>query len=417
EIGVTIMYYSNGFNKTKYTAAFIIIIVSLILLSQTWLQYSPRRWNEDLRMQKIAKVHKMRLQHIHKMCQEHDVRKVGAGVQNNIFNVELSEGKHVIFCPIAKVGTTFFGRLFGILQMNQPIDDMYNMSVFAGSRYHKYQTFNEIEENVRRETPKMIFVRHPESRIVSAYLDKIYGIGAFRQRIPAYLKSVRPNNTEKSFICGSDVSFDLFLEIVLKDTRNGHGNRHWMPAYSRCFACSIDYDIIGKMETFNDDLQYAMHLAGYKDFPEVTTTNTAKLESIKREIEKLFRAHKNAKFPSPECSFTMGEGYDRVWSILKIHGLLNKNTIIPPSKTILGYIDNTTVAEVSKLVKNDPIFVRQYQKAEKDMQDYVLRMHKTQDPNGEKYNAIEYLFRNISEETKARLKEAYKYDYLLFGYE
>ena len=31
---------------------------------------------------------------------------------------------------------------------------------------------------------------------------------------------------------------------------------HWRPFYLRCGYCEVDYDIIGKMETFEDDLKF-----------------------------------------------------------------------------------------------------------------------------------------------------------------
>ncbi len=33
-------------------------------------------------------------------------------------------------------------------------------------------------------------------------------------------------------------------------------NSHWMPQYCACHFCRIDYDMIGKVETFQEDFQY-----------------------------------------------------------------------------------------------------------------------------------------------------------------
>ena len=37
---------------------------------------------------------------------------------------------------------------------------------------------------------------------------------------------------------------------------------HWRPFYKRCGYCSTPFDVIGKMETFNEDIKYIMDTAG-----------------------------------------------------------------------------------------------------------------------------------------------------------
>nr|KAG5714009.1 hypothetical protein BaRGS_020337 [Batillaria attramentaria] len=38
-------------------------------------------------------------------------------------------------------------------------------------------------------------------------------------------------------------------------------NRHFMPIYSLCSPCHVDYDIIGKMETFMEDAESVLAMA------------------------------------------------------------------------------------------------------------------------------------------------------------
>ena len=35
-----------------------------------------------------------------------------------------------------------------------------------------------------------------------------------------------------------------------------HSNDHWRPQYTNCPYCHIDYQVIGKLETFADDVKY-----------------------------------------------------------------------------------------------------------------------------------------------------------------
>ena len=44
-------------------------------------------------------------------------------------------------------------------------------------------------------------------------------------------------------------------------------NRHWRPFYLRCGYCDVNYDVIGKMETFAQDFNYIKSLRNLTSFP------------------------------------------------------------------------------------------------------------------------------------------------------
>ena len=72
-------------------------------------------------------------------------------------------------------------------------------------------------------------------RLVSCYEDKALGL------------------SENGEIFGflANKSFPQFIDFVCH-----HGNEHWDPFYRHCNFCEINYDMIGRMENFNDDLMY-----------------------------------------------------------------------------------------------------------------------------------------------------------------
>ena len=110
------------------------------------------------------------------------------------------------------------------------------------------------------------FVRHPFERLVSAYNDKIYENGVY----------IKKTGYEKWF--KNDRSFSSFVNLVLheyqtncnpskpKTSKIGSNwditnceskiNRHWRPFGFRCSYCDINYDVIGRMENWNDDFNY-----------------------------------------------------------------------------------------------------------------------------------------------------------------
>ena len=48
-----------------------------------------------------------------------------------------------------------------------------------------------------------------------------------------------------------EVSFSSFVDLILYDIE-----AHWLPFILRCSYCNINYDFIGRLETWNDGVKY-----------------------------------------------------------------------------------------------------------------------------------------------------------------
>ena len=57
-------------------------------------------------------------------------------------------------------------------------------------------------------------------------------------------------------------TFKEFIGFVVTNSKGGHTmNEHWMPFYMYCNYCGIKYDIIGRVEDFEQDFRLIMHKA------------------------------------------------------------------------------------------------------------------------------------------------------------
>ena len=111
--------------------------------------------------------------------------------------------------------------------------------------YHLPLEFPMIEKYAFIQNFKsFVFVRHPFIRLVSTFRDKIiqHQYKNFRTRV--HYKNDAP--IEKLF--------RTFVSMVL----NGKfgDDPHTDFYYHECDMCRINYDIIGKVETFKDDMEY-----------------------------------------------------------------------------------------------------------------------------------------------------------------
>lgn len=125
-----------------------------------------------------------------------------------------------------------------------------------------YSTADIIRHGMGNYT-KLVFVRHPFERLISAYHDKfvdqnstVYQLGIGTGIIRKY----RPHPSESSLTNGNDVTIPEFVSYVIDEWKSGRRQLdvHWRPMVDLCLPCSIDYDIVGKFETLNHDVEFLL---------------------------------------------------------------------------------------------------------------------------------------------------------------
>ena len=93
------------------------------------------------------------------------------------------------------------------------------------------------------------------SRLVSAYVDKIK-----EQNDASYYSKIAQIKERY----GGEPTFPHFVQYIL-DSPEVRGctledcetvDAHWRPFYARCAYCDVDYDVIGKMESFEEDVRF-----------------------------------------------------------------------------------------------------------------------------------------------------------------
>ena len=123
---------------------------------------------------------------------------------------------------------------------------------------------NDWKEYLRKN--KMLsftFVRHPFERLVSAYKNKVLqerGTKLFKEVTRESGESTRKFTDDGHKILQwykDNHSFPAFIDLVLNGYKGEKvSNGHWNPITPRCRYCDVEYDVIGRMETFDEDLRY-----------------------------------------------------------------------------------------------------------------------------------------------------------------
>ena len=108
---------------------------------------------------------------------------------------------------------------------------------------------------------KFIFVRHPITRIYSAFLNKFV-----KDTTTSFIKEIGPKIIRHAGRRLSrrgpehyHISFTEFLSYLLSKGQSLRQEEYFQKISPLCSPCAIKYDFIGKQETFNEDSNYLLN--------------------------------------------------------------------------------------------------------------------------------------------------------------
>ena len=181
-------------------------------------------------------------EHVKEVCKKYNLDNPSAASYKAMM---IDTTHHLAYCRNAKVGSTTWMHHFNDLlplderpwgdgtgNLNDSTRARINrkfkpISLFKNEKKNRGKFFTKLFKDENYEV--FTFVRHPFERLVSAYTNKI--------------------NTEK-------VSFSSFADTVINRFAQDRVDIHWRLFSSRCQHCYIPYTMIGRMETFDEDVQY-----------------------------------------------------------------------------------------------------------------------------------------------------------------
>jgi len=169
--------------------------------------------------------------------------------------------ERLLYCPVFKAASTSW--LINYLKLSNSTTDPKsgNLHTKITNLFPPPATF-KLRKQVFSESVKFIIVRHPFERLVSAYRDKLAGFSRnahyldMRKHI---IQNYRKKTKDKSAIPTFRESVDFVLD-ELKKMEAGVSkimiDGHFMPYSRRCVPCAINYDVIIKFETLEEDSKY-----------------------------------------------------------------------------------------------------------------------------------------------------------------
>ena len=221
---------------------------------------------------------------------EDDHKKDKSRPLDPVARQSIVDDKHrVIYTPIAKVACSSWKWL--LIALNGGYDISH--PEVLGSKVHAYSvqlknglrsisSYSEEEQIYRfKYYTKVLAVRHPIGRLVSAHRDKftwyVHDKGGYRctycagkgSKIISELHGI----SEKELIMKNtriNVTLDDFLTVLTDPQKPSYSNIHWREQFIAAKPCHMHYDFIANVETMNEDSEQILKRAFNTDvtFPK-----------------------------------------------------------------------------------------------------------------------------------------------------
>ncbi|XP_025089886.1 carbohydrate sulfotransferase 11-like [Pomacea canaliculata] len=301
---------------------------------------------------------------------------------------------------LPKVGCTFWIRVFSFLnnftgdagRVKSPWELKRN--AVHSNRHSHGQKWEAVAQEVQ-DYMRFVFVRHPFSRLWSAYLDKLYLPDLWRAAGVTVVAKLRNSSaTAKAKRCGNDVTFREFLEYSLEVK-----DLHWDPIFQRCDPCTYRPTVIGNIETFERDSLFVLRRMGM----EWVLKHLDQQAQVEQELSTLIVynfdiLHSRTYYQG--CLDDDGLAR-RLWATFQMNGYIpNDANYFPPCA-------NGTIA-------NDVLFVDSFLK---QVLDTVRKAYNRKDELKEqKRRALHDAFDAVSNTLLEKLLAKYQLDMLLFGF-
>lgn len=234
-----------------------------------------------------------RRRRVMEICQHHnfvgdslDALRMFRKNRNNLLDkhVLVNDELKLIYCQVPKAGTTNMKRILLTLQKHVKAESINLIDIPPEYAWVYTREISDLLTLPLNDSDiiemfdryhKLLIVRHPFERLVSAY-RMIFEVGKFETfNYPKQLWAVKmiqtalygPNKSHRS-----NISFVEFAKFVCIQHTNKSGKErwkldrnldvHWLPQTSLCHPCLTHYTIISKIETIDEDMPYIMHLMG-----------------------------------------------------------------------------------------------------------------------------------------------------------
>ncbi|XP_043540293.1 carbohydrate sulfotransferase 8-like [Chiloscyllium plagiosum] len=190
----------------------------------------------------------------------------GALSPQQVSRIWVEDRYRLLYCEVPKAGCSNWKRVLMVLGgQAQTTAQIEHQAAHYSNSLRRLDSFDREGVLLRLRTyTKLLFVREPLERLVSAFRDKFERPNAYYQPLfgSAIIARYRPNATAQALRTGSGLTFPEFVQYLLDPARPLGMDIHWEPVSHLCSPCRIHYDFIGRFERLESEADSALRLLG-----------------------------------------------------------------------------------------------------------------------------------------------------------
>ncbi|XP_070765730.1 carbohydrate sulfotransferase 8-like [Enoplosus armatus] len=222
--------------------------------------FSPESWK------RLSNILEARRQLMKEMCAKYKSSISRTITRHHVKNLFVEDKYKLLYCQVPKAGCSNWKRTLMVLAGQAPnAQSIKHDTVHYGHHLKELDSFDRQGIMHRLETyTKVMFVREPMERMVSAYRDKFENPNNYYHSLfgKPIISKYRVNASWAALKTGSGVTFKEFVQYLLDVHRPVGMDIHWEQANQLCNPCLIDYDFIGKFENMEEESNFLLRLTG-----------------------------------------------------------------------------------------------------------------------------------------------------------
>lgn len=236
------------------------VAIRSLFNSSSSSEATPRSWQHFYRMQKTR-------QHLNKeVCGKYRRNISRTITPHHVSRIYVEDGHKLLYCEVPKAGCSNWKRVLMVLAGVASSTHKINHDMVHYSNHLKrLDSFDQhaVSERLQSYT-KVLFVREPMERLVSAFRDKFESPNSYYHPVfgKPIISKYRVNASKSALRTGSGVTFPEFIRYLLDVHRPIGMDIHWEPVSQLCSPCLLGYDFIGKFETIEEEANFILHRVG-----------------------------------------------------------------------------------------------------------------------------------------------------------
>ncbi|XP_059191841.1 carbohydrate sulfotransferase 8-like [Centropristis striata] len=257
---------------------------------------APAGREEEARLHKLGTTQALRRRLLAEVCSKY---QPGVGEQlvsqRQVSRVYVEDRSHLLYCEVPKVGCSNWKRVLMVLGGGATSTrDIPHDAAHYANHLRRLESYDRagIAERLLSYT-KVLFVREPFERLVSAFRDKFESPNSYYHPVfgRPIISRYRANATRAALRTGAGVTFREFVQYLLDVRRPVGMDIHWEPVSQLCNPCLLRYNFIGKFESLKEEADFLLQSVGAPQnltFPDFKDRNPRAERTSSRITQKYF---------------------------------------------------------------------------------------------------------------------------------